>query len=1396
MATKNIKGITIEFDAKTDKLSLGLREINKEIKNVDAELKKVDQALKLDPGNAEQVARKMDLLAEKSAIAEKKVDALKAVQKELDGAGVDKNSKAYQQLTTEIAKAEAQQKQLAVQMERTAKSFDEVTQGSKQLENFLKVTGQTADDLTSIIGSKLVDAYKSGSLGAAGYQVALEKVCQATTGSKKDFEEFKKILSSVDDDADFSKINNELQALSEKAGKSKTDINALGVEFAELSNKTGAIEKELKAVNESLKLDPGNIELAAQKQDLLSQAVGTTEEKLQNLKQRYNDFKSGNLDLGEEEFRLIQREISNTESELNKYETELSDLENAQQRLNTYFEATGKQARDFSNILGSELVGKIERGQATSVELAHAIDKIGTSAGGARSDVGRFKSELDGIHSDGDIGKLSAEFKQAGDAAEEAQTGIGDLAEKLDELNQKVEDSNLMQLSDALEPVTDGLKEIGSTALEASGDMTNATNNIKISLGETSDQAEATAEHARNAWANNFGGSLDEATDAVIQLKQSLGDLVNDNNVEDLTEKILTLSDVCDVDVNESIRAVKSVTEAWGISGEEALDGIYWGIQNGLDISKEWADNIAEYAPLLKDSGYSWQEMCEIASAGMEAGAYSTDKVLDLVKEIGIRVADGTIKKGCEEMGGGFQQVYEEMEANGATAREIFPAIVDEIEKLGSEQEKATAITTIFGTLGEDAGVKVVEAMGNAKMGIQDFAGTADEAVANNSNSVEQMARSWENFRLALAPLGEQLAKIATTILDAVTPIIEGISKGFDNLPGPIKTFIAAFGGVAVVFATLMPIISGVIGAFSAISAALGAAGLSFAAVAGPIGIAIAAIAAVIAIITNWDSICEWFSGVWENFSSGIGEAWENLCNGIGEWWQNAWGSVKDAWNGFWDSIISGLEGFGTAIGEGVEMIKNAIAEKWQAMCDGLSEWWNNTWAAITGFFSGAGAEINTAWNNFTDGLKNAWNACCDAIGKIWSTITTALSDGFNAIKQTCSDIWNAFTGAIQNAWNDCTSKIKSIWDSTKENLGNAFENAKTNISNIWNGLKDNLTKTWETAKSILSQTTQAIKDDLSKLWDGIKENINACIDNIKNTLSNAWDSIKSTAQNAWDGIKNTLSQAWENIKTNASTTFDNIKSTVSTAWDNLKSNSETAWDGIKNTLINIWDNLKSNASTKFDDLKSTIGNIWDNLKNNSSESWDRIREKIMETIQNILDNSRNNLGNLPETFRNVFDNAKNIVSNAVQSFKNLFNFNWELPKIKLPHFGISGNFSLVPPSVPTFSVSWYKKGGILTAPTIFGASGASLLGGGEAGHEAVLPLDSFYNTLGEKLEDSNKELIDEQKAGNQLLRQLIETLANNQNTQIVLDSGALVGNLTPKINNSLGREFNKKVRQ
>lgn len=182
------------------------------------------------------------------------------------------------------------------------------------------------------------------------------------------------------------------------------------------------------------------------------------------------------------------------------------------------------------------------------------------------------------------------------------------------------------------------------------------------------------------------------------------------------------------------------------------------------------------------------------------------------------------------------------------------------------------------------------------------------------------------------------------------------------------------------------------------------------------------------------------------------------------------------------------------------------------------------------------------------------------------------------------------------------------------------------------------------------------------------------------------WDEIKAKVKEVWGKIKDWTKETVDKVVN----WFNNLKEKTSQIVENIKTSISDKFQAAKDKVVSIVENIKSGIQEKLTAAKNTVSNILDNIKTK---------------------------------FTTIFDNAKTIVKNAIDKIKSFFNFKWELPKIKLPHFSISGKFSLNPPSIPKFSVSWYQKGGVFDNPTLFGYGGR--IGGlGENGAEAIVPLE------------------------------------------------------------------------
>lgn len=297
----------------------------------------------------------------------------------------------------------------------------------------------------------------------------------------------------------------------------------------------------------------------------------------------------------------------------------------------------------------------------------------------------------------------------------------------------------------------------------------------------------------------------------------------------------------------------------------------------------------------------------------------------------------------------------------------------------------------------------------------------------------------------------------------------------------------------------------------------------------------------------------------------------------------------------------------------------------------------------------------------------------------------------------------------IVKNWGAISEWFKGVWDTTCKGVEALGKGLADFFSGLWDGIKSGTESAWN-----------GICDVCSDLWDGLCDGASDICKGIGDTFSKTWESVKSGAETSWENITTGLSNAWNNISTTCSETFTMIKDNISTAWANTWSATNEKWEMIKSTI-----------DEKGGGIKGIIGAALEFIKTLWNQVFTFINQLTNGKFGEILNTAKGKLDGVKNTFTQTLENAKNIVRSGLEKIKSFFSgCKLEFPKIKLPHFSISGHFSLDPPSVPHFSVDWYKKAMddayILNSPTIFGMAGGKLLGGGEAGSEAVVGTDKL----------------------------------------------------------------------
>jgi TP901 family phage tail tape measure protein len=327
-----------------------------------------------------------------------------------------------------------------------------------------------------------------------------------------------------------------------------------------------------------------------------------------------------------------------------------------------------------------------------------------------------------------------------------------------------------------------------------------------------------------------------------------------------------------------------------------------------------------------------------------------------------------------------------------------------------------------------------------------------------------------------------------------------------------------------------------------------------------------------------------------------------------------------------------------------------------------------------------------------------------------------------------------AVGGLLIANWDTVKAAAASIWNAIKTTIANVMTSIKTTLTNVWNTIKTTITTVLNAIKTVITTVFNAVKTTVTTIWNAIKTAITTVVNAIKTVITTVWNAIKTTVTTVVNAIKTTITTVWNAIKSTVTSVLNAIKSTITSVWNAAKSTVTNVVNGIKSTVTSGFNAAKSTVTNVMNGIKSTITSVWNAAKSTVTNVINGIKTTISSGLNAAKSTVTNIFTAIKDKIKSVMDAAKDAVSNAIEKIKSKFNFHWSLPKLKLPHISINGKFSLNPPSVPHFSISWQKtameNGLIFTNPTIFGMMGGKLQGAGDAGAEALIGVNSLTRKI------------------------------------------------------------------
>lgn len=872
-------------------------------------------------------------------------------------------------------------------------------------------------------------------------------------------------------------------------------------------------------------------------------------------------------------------------------------------------------------------------------------------------------------------------------------------ADGMAEINKKLDMNNLMEAAEVLQGISEKLIEMGKSIVNTAIEFDGSQRKIQASLGLTGKGAENLQKIAVDTWKKGFGENLEEVDNTLIKVYQNMRDVPHEE-LQGASENVLTLAKVYDVDLNEATRGAGQLMSQFGLSTQETFDLLAAGAQEGLNYSDELFDNLSEYAPLFKQGGFSAQEMFTILANGTKSGSYNLDYINDLVKEFGIRVQDGSkgVSEGFGDLSEETKKVWKSFNEGKGTAADVFNAVLGDLQKMDDKVKANQIGVALFGVKWEDMGAEAVLSLNNVHGGLGDVTGRMDEMKKLQEESLgQQFQKALRETQAALEPLGKKFAELAKDILPPIVDGVKAVMDWFSKLSEADQTLLIVMSALSAAFIILTPIVA-------ALAVSFGALNLAFLPVIATIAAVSLVITGIIMLIKNWGAITDWLSEKWSQFKDWFGELWSGIVQACSDGWSATVDYFSGAWSDFLNMVNEFFEPIGQFFTDLWTGISDTASEIWTGITDFFSESWSSFIELADSILSPLGEFFSGLWTGIVETATSIWDQLKTAWQETWNTIVTVLDPIISLISTVLEAGWLLIQAGAQIAWAAISQyiiqPIQEAYDWVSKQIGELVD---------WLGTQ------WEIAKAVAQVAwglfKQYIVQPVQEAWSTTKEKFSDLI----SWLSSQWETAKSYTLSAWNLIKQYVIQPVQELWNATKEKLNDLANWILGNWAKIQSYTLTAWNLVYKYIIDPVISAYNSAKEKFNDMYNTAREKFDSVKNAAQEKFDAAKRFIIDPIKDAVDKVKGFI----DKIKGFFSDLKLKIPKP------------EMPK--MPHFSLETSTKNILGKDITYpsgiGVQWRAKGGIFTRPTIFGMSNGQLQGAGEAGNEAVLPLNK--KTLG-----------------------------------------------------------------